>query len=265
MNKAGLSKLINSQTLNLYYNNCFPFEHVFNWLTYNNTVNLKNREIALSINDEENECDYITRRIQIYQSAIAFKREIKKKLPYRIDIAGLYCIPANKKFHNAINDDVPIIFKEVVFDIDMEPPTDKKQLLQYWKQLKSFMVTLNNDLRNNFGFTNLLFVFSGKKGFHCWICERKSLEYCQNGRNVISDYFKSKFSGYLDCNVTTDMDHLTKIPFCVHPNTSKICVPIDVDNIDDFDPFNIPKINCDPKELTKYIQFFENFVSKLTL
>jgi len=40
----------------------------------------------------------------------------------------------------------------------------------------------------------------------------------------------------LDLEVSKKMNHLLKAPFCVHPKTGRICVPIDPTKADDFDP-----------------------------
>lgn len=38
------------------------------------------------------------------------------------------------------------------------------------------------------------------------------------------------------------MTHLLKSPFCVHPRTGKIGVPIDPATVDQFDPHKVPAI-----------------------
>ncbi|KAA0034894.1 amino acid permease 3-like [Cucumis melo var. makuwa] len=46
----------------------------------------------------------------------------------------------------------------------------------------------------------------------------------------------------LNLEVTKHMNHLLKAPFCVHPKTGRICVPIDPEHCDEFDPTTVPTV-----------------------
>lgn len=46
----------------------------------------------------------------------------------------------------------------------------------------------------------------------------------------------------LDANVSTGINHLLKSPWCVHPKTGKICVPIDPTKPHDFIVSKVPTL-----------------------
>lgn len=56
----------------------------------------------------------------------------------------------------------------------------------------------------------------------------------------------------LDINVTKMRNHLLKSPFCVHPKTGRVCVPIQTNTLNDFDPFCVPTLPQLMKELDEF-------------
>ena len=68
-----------------------------------------------------------------------------------------------------------------------------------------------------------------------------------------------------DRNVSTGLNHLLKAPFCLHPNTGKVCVPIDPENSLSFDPVNSPSLlsifddpNYDAQNPGQLYNFYSN-------
>ncbi|KAG8711876.1 hypothetical protein FRC09_020374 [Ceratobasidium sp. 395] len=46
----------------------------------------------------------------------------------------------------------------------------------------------------------------------------------------------------IDTEVSKHRNHLLKAPFCVHPGTGRVCVPVDPARVNDFDPETVPSV-----------------------
>ncbi len=197
---------------------------------------------------------------------------------------------------------------------------------------------LDQILRDRFGYAQILFIFSGRRGIHCWVCDEQARKLTAEGRKSILDFLTiqrdadytarmpKKMDGYLqqlydnillpafekhiipeqeiftnsrlmkripsqkktwneiktttsvydvvftftyprfDTKVTAGLNHLLKAPFCVHPKTGRICVPINPASVEEFRIEQVPTldqlIGGSYQNIDHYVQEFERLAIK---
>mmetsp|Transcript_47325 Transcript_47325/g.106453 ORF Transcript_47325/g.106453 Transcript_47325/m.106453 type:complete len:449 (-) Transcript_47325:93-1439(-) len=390
--------------LRIYYDRLFPFLQMFRWLSYRNDPKSTNRAV---------EKDFFLRReftfvlegdifcrYMCFRDVDEFRSQVLSRQPIRMEIGAVFTHPP-KNHNTVIKDAYKPLERELVFDIDMDDYdsirtccTGAKLCPKCWTFMKAAVKTLGRALKEDFGFHHTLFVYSGRRGVHCWVCDKAARKLSNEHRSAVADYltlvaagngkaradirmngceemhpsvaeahkiceyyFKDDPNGVLasqdilkkgphlaniletmlpqekdtiskftqdhpqatsqdiwaqleklamerarsaqsfklkqeaklllkdvvlqytyprlDINVSKQMNHLLKAPFVVHPKTGRVCVPIDPDNMDSFNPHEVPTIGRLVEELNKsndvrqtslreYTHFFEvNFLQKL--
>jgi DNA primase small subunit len=345
-------------------------------------------------------------RYQSFGDSLEMERAIVSRCPEKIDIGAVYNIrPKESKSVGLVA--FKAEHRELVFDIDMTDYDDVRTCCKgadicpkCWPFMIIAAKILNRALREDFGFQHLLWVYSGRRGIHCWVADRRARKLGGDARAAIVEYlsviegggFKDKkvsfdgthslhpsivsalktidryfdsvvldkqkpletpqqinaivdlcqdsalkeqlktallnpklkdstdrwdqlvtiCGGYfdklsklkaftklrnrhfvdelklqlcyprLDINVTKGLNHLLKTPFSVHPKTGRICVPIDFNEMDSFDPFKVPNISSlchqiddksrsdapnersyEKTDLHKSVKIFQNFIQNI--
>jgi DNA primase small subunit len=351
---------------------------MFNWLSYGNDPENRNlsvdkdyfprREWSFTIEDD------IYIRYQSFLNKSEFMTAIQKRQPHKIDIGAVFSAPP--KDHNTVK---PELFKpverELVFDIDMTDYDDIRTCCsgaaickRCWPYMTMALKVVDQALRDDFAFRHILWIYSGRRGIHCWVSDEEARCLSNEARSAIVEYLSvSTGSGdntdrkiknaflsplhpmikraydvlepffescicnadgqglladskryipilntmpneeirlelaaewrkqdetkpgvgakrweqlkkrtsvpasdqskmkkikvnyaeveswrvelvfkhcypRLDANVSKSQNHLLKSPFCIHPKTGRVCVPIDPLNAETFDPFTVPTV-----------------------
>jgi len=73
---------------------------------------------------------------------------------------------------------------------------------------------LNTILREDFNFQHIMWIFSGRRGIHCWVSDERARTLTNEGRSSISNYIKIK-----TMNSKTGVGSTLKNP--IHPTHLK--------------------------------------------
>lgn len=57
-----------------------------------------------------------------------------------------------------------------------------------WAYMGAAIKILDNVLRTAFGFANIMFVYSGRRGVHCWVCDDEARTLTDEARSAVVNY-----------------------------------------------------------------------------
>ncbi|KAK6345093.1 hypothetical protein TWF718_007025 [Orbilia javanica] len=354
-----------------FYSRLFPWRQLFRWLNHSElpSTDFAHREFAFTLHNEA----YL--RYQSYPTFETLRRDVLKLNPSRFEIGPVYSArPRDRK--QVPKGSFKPIEKELVFDIDLTDYDEirtccskTKICIKCWQFVTMAIKVVDVALREDFGFQHIMWVYSGRRGAHAWVCDKKARRLDDGKRRAIAAYFEVVKGGSqsgkkvnldrplhphirrshdilkddfkrnilenqdpfrtekqaerllqllpdrqlnealrekwdstierpssdkwkdidalagsgasktvipkvllehkqdvileytyprLDAEVSKHLNHLLKSPFVVHPGTGKVCVPIDISKLDEFDPDDVPTV----MQLLKEIDDWKNPVKK---
>ncbi|QWU88896.1 hypothetical protein CA3LBN_003204 [Candidozyma haemuli] len=179
-----------SADMSFYYERILPFRHIFQWLNHSPkpSKDFTMREFAYEYRSGAYQ------RYNSFNSPEEFKKSVVAANPTRFEVGAVYAVnPKERK--NLPKSAMKPLSKELVFDIDL---TDYDEIrtccsgtaicTKCWKFIKVASQVLTHSLKEDFGFDHFVWVFSGRRGAHCWVSDAKARTLDESARKSIVEY-----------------------------------------------------------------------------
>ena len=174
-----------------YYSHMFPYALVWRWLCAGKPDLARFREFAFYQDGLE-----VPLRFRSFGSPAELRAYIVRISAIRIDIGAVYESQPRLFDARPTASRLPIE-RELVFDVDLTDYDrvrtccrEKACCNRCWWLAAVAIKVLDAALREDFGFRDILCVFSGRRGIHVWVSDERARKLDDEGRRAIAGYLK---------------------------------------------------------------------------
>ncbi|CAD6574493.1 MAG: hypothetical protein ASARMPRED_006745 [Alectoria sarmentosa] len=164
---APSAKYTDPEVMLAFYQRLFPFRYLFQWLNHSMkpSNDFGHREFAFTLQNDA----YL--RYQSFATGDLLRKDILRLNPSRFEVGPIYT--ANPRDRKTLRKSTAFrpMAKELVFDIDL---TDYDEI----------------PLREDFGFQHIMWVYSGRRGAHAWISDKRARNMDDQKRKALAGYLE---------------------------------------------------------------------------
>jgi len=127
----------------------------------------------------------------------SLKKDVLRLMPSRFEIGPVYNTnPCDRKTLRNSTAFKPLS-KELCFDIDLTDYDDIRTCCdkanicnKCWQFMTMAIKVVDAALREDFGFKHIMWVYSGRRGAHAWVCDKKARSMDDQKRRAIAGYLE---------------------------------------------------------------------------
>ncbi len=137
-------------------------------------------------------------RYMCFKDAEELARDVMRRQPERIEIGPVYTARPSQRLQLQ-GDKFKPTERELIFDIDLNDYDDvrtccvgAKICQKCWAFINVAIRVLDAVLRIDFGFQHIMFVYSGRRGMHCWVSDAAARGLTNEQRSGVVEYINCK-------------------------------------------------------------------------
>jgi predicted DNA primase small subunit len=128
---------------------------------------------------------------------ISLRKDVLRLMPSRFEIGPVYTTnPSDRKTLRKSSAFKPVA-KELCFDIDLTDYDDIRTCCdkanicnKCWQFITMAIKVVDVALRDDFGFKHIMWVYSGRRGAHAWVCDKEARQMDDQRRRAIAGYLE---------------------------------------------------------------------------